>query len=252
MILQAIYDGKSITTQHKDSWRHSAITCADSTWGWTSTTAKASSLEELAKDKFIARYAAFLHTTMSHTPEHPRSRVIFLLDTPIMQPQNYALAATALVWLYGGLADRKCKDPARFFYGSLKCDCEYFNNVLPLEVVKKLIANYRESGMIERKQATRSNYTAPATQAEVYEALRHIPPWQIDYDEWVAILMSIHAEFGDAGLNLAEAWADGHPGEVERKWQSFHVDGNPQGSVSIASLFHIAKNFGWNAKVTAS
>jgi hypothetical protein len=249
-VLQAICDGRAITTPHRDNWRHSRNYLCGQHLGLDFDNGdQASTLPALIADKFIARYAAFVHTTISHTDEAPRARAIFFLDQPIIQPQNYALAATALVWLYGGLADRKCKDPARFFYGALGCKYEYLGNVLPLDVIKRLIANYQESGRVEKKRATRSDYTAPASQQEVYDALQAIPPWQIDYDEWVAVLMAIHAEFGDAGLSMAESWGDGQPGEVERKWQSFHNDGNPQGAVTIATLFHLAKGFGWRKEL---
>ena len=50
-------------------------------------------LPVLLANKFISRHAAIVHTTTSHTPEAPRACVLFLLDAPIMQATNYALAA---------------------------------------------------------------------------------------------------------------------------------------------------------------
>ena len=162
-----------------------------------------------------------------------------------MQAANYALAAAALLWVFG-TADRKCKDAVRFFYGSKGCQFEYFNQVLPLDAIKKLIAQYQESGGKEKHKAISKDYHAPATQQEVADALKFIPPWQIQYDEWVSVLMAIHAEFGEGGYPLAEAWGDGKQGEIEVKWRSFKAGGNVAGAVTVASIFGLAKRFGWS------
>lgn len=245
-LMQMIYDGHAITTWHAANWRTSANYLLGQHLGLDFDTGDtSSSMPALVKDKFIERYAALLYTTMSHTPEAPRTRVLFLLDQPIVQAKNYTLAASALLWLFG-TADRQCKDAVRFFYGSPHCEFEFLNNVLPVETVKKLISEYQASGANEKRRAVNKDYAAPATQLEVAEALRLIPPWSIDYDEWVSILMGIHSEFGDGGYALAENWAQGVNGEVEQKWRSFKQSGNPSGAVTIATVFGIAKNFGWH------
>jgi hypothetical protein len=206
-----------------------------------------SSLSHLVQDKFIQKYAHLIYTTPSHTPETPRARVFFTLDTPIMQAKNYALGAAALLWLFG-TADRQCKDPCRFFYGSKDCEIEYLSNELPLGVVKMLIQQYQASGSNAKRQHERRNFSAPTDQQEVAEALRKISPWAIDYEQWLSILMGIHHAFGDGGLALAESWADGTPGEVERKWRSFKQDGNGTGKRTIATVFDIAKDFGYQVE----
>jgi len=244
-IMDAIYFGRSITTQHKNSWRTSEnYICGQHIGLDFDTGDEDSSFQKLSRDKFISKYAAFLYTTISHKPEEPRSRVIFLLDQPIMQAKNYTLAVSALLWLFG-TADRQCKDAARFFYGSQGCEFLKIDQVLSIEVIRKMIKNYQDSGMSEKKTAVRKNYLAPASQQEVQEALKFIPPWGIGYDEWVQVLMGIHAEFGDAGYSLAESWGDGKQGEVGRKWKSFHERGSDGGSITIATVFGIAKGFGW-------
>jgi len=247
-IMNTVYNGFSMTTHHKAHWRTSEnYLCGQHIGLDFDTEDERSTLATLGKDKFIQKYAAFLHTTTSHKPEAPRSRAVFLLDQPIMQARNYALAARALLWLFG-TADRQCKDPVRFFYGAEYCQFEFIDQVLPLEVVKKLIQKYTESGEAEKKHAVKTGYSAPSSQAEVAHALKYISPWGIDYDEWVSVLMAIHAEFGDGGYQLAENWADGKDGEVGMKWRSFKKDGNPGGRVTIATLFALAKRGGWSKK----
>ena len=121
LLMQAVYDGRLITTWHRNNWRHSDnYVCGQHIGLDFDNCDETSSLATLVKDKFILRYGAFVYTTMSHTDEAPRARAIFVLDQPIMQAKNYALAASALLWLFG-TADKQCKDPARFFYGSKNC-----------------------------------------------------------------------------------------------------------------------------------
>jgi hypothetical protein len=245
-LLDAIYYGHAMTTQHKNNWRTAENYLAGQHIGLDfDNEDETCTLATLAKDKFISKYAALIHTTISHTPEKPRARVVFLLDQPILQAKNYALAATALLWVFG-TADRQCKDAVRFFYGAPGCDFDYLDNVLPLETVKTLITKYQESGQVERRKASTTSYNAPANQAEVASALRLIPPMQVSYDEWLALLMAVHSAFGEDGYSLAEGWAEGKPGEVGRKWKSFKSSGNNTGAVTISTVFGIAKRFGWH------
>ena len=68
-----------------------------------------------------------------------------------------------------------------------------------------------------QKSHERKDYQPTTDQQEVASALQKIPAMGIDYDEWVKILMAIHHAYGDQGLPLAEQWAQGTPGEVQRK-----------------------------------
>jgi hypothetical protein len=243
-LMDAVHNGQAITTHHKDRWRTSENYILGQHLGLDmDTDDRRSSLEVLAAEPFIARYASVIYTTMSHTPEQPRARVVFLLDQPIMQPKNYTLAATALLWLFG-TADRACKDSVRFWYGAPNCEMAYLGSVLPLEIVRHTILQYQETGRQEKQRQT-TNYTAPADQATIQDALHHIPANGIDYDDWVKVLMGLHRELGDAALDLAECWAQGYNGEVARKFKSFKADGNVSGTVTIGTVFALAKQHGW-------
>ena len=97
----------------------------------------------------------------------------------------------------------------------------------------------------EHAHARTEGATVPLDVVE--SALRSIGPWDGGYFWWLSILMAIHSEHPDAdGLAVAEAWADGKPGEhgktseVARKWQSFRKSG-----ITIATLIREAKQHGW-------
>jgi len=177
---KAIWDGHPFTTWHSNSWRTSANYIAGQYLALDFDTGdRTSTLPALIENPFIHRHSSILYTTPSHTTEAPRARVVFLLDTPIQQAQNYALSSAALLWLFG-TADRACRDAARFFYGSMRCDMEMFDNVLSLATVKHIIAQYQASGKRElRRQVDRAiqsndRYTTAALRNEV-EAMRTAP-----------------------------------------------------------------------------
>ena len=151
-IANYIYTGHPFTTWHKNNWRVTENYWLGQHLGLDfDTEDQRSTLAYLVKDKFVAKYASLVYTTPSHTPDKPRARVLFTLDTPIYQAANYTMAAAALLWLFSA-ADPKAKDAVRFFYGAVHCDVEYLDNTLPLDVVKSLISRYRETAAQTRRK----------------------------------------------------------------------------------------------------
>lgn len=245
-ILDKIYLGHPFTTWHKNKWRHGSNYLLGQHLAIDfDTEDERSTINFLIKDSFVRKYGFLIYTTPSHKPEAPRARVVFLLDQPIHQAKNYTAAASALLWIFG-TADRQCKDAARFFYGSKDCEIEWLGQELPLEKMKTMIQQYQASGQLAKKIASNRSYTPSADQQEVASALKKIPAWGIDYDEWLKVLMGIHQAFGDSGLGLAESWAQGADGEVARKWRSFNTNGNSVGSVvTLNTVFKLARDNGW-------
>jgi hypothetical protein len=123
---------------------------------------------------------------------------------------------------------------------------EWLANDLPLNLVKDLIRRYQQTGQQTRRQM-QTRYDPQSTdERDVVSALKSIDAWGIGYDEWLAVLMAIHAAFpGDNGLAIADAWAQGRDGEVERKWRGFNANGNTSGRVGVGTLFAMAKRNGW-------
>ncbi len=79
--------------------------------------------------------------------------------------------------------------------------------------------------------------------ALIEDALRHIDPNDIDYQTWISVLAALHETFGNDALDVADAWADGKPGEVEAKFASFgHYTGAKAG---VGTIFHLAQANGW-------
>lgn len=251
-VATSLYDGRPITTQHAEHWRHTRNYLMGQHLGIDFDTEDShSSLSVLLKDPFIHKHASLLYTTPSHTPDKPRSRAIFLLDTPIKQPANYVLAASALLWIFGA-ADRQCKDAVRFFYGGRPgaCEMEWLGNELPLDIIKDLIKRYQTTGQQARRHLHTNYAPNGASETEVVDALKKIDPWGIEYDEWLNVLMAIHSEFpGTNGQAIAESWAQGKDGEVDQKWRSFKPNGSELGRIGIGTMFKMAIERGYKKNV---
>lgn len=136
-----IDDGRAFTTWHANNWRQNNNFICGQHLGIDFDTL---GIDSVLGESFVQRYGALVYATPSSTPEAPRSRALFVLDTPIMQASNYTLAVSALIWSFGGTADRQCKDAARFFYGSLGSMPTRLDNVLPLAVVRELIGTWQQ------------------------------------------------------------------------------------------------------------
>lgn len=220
-----------------------------------------SSMATLARHPLVAGYGALIHTTPSHTEEKPRARAVFVLDRPIEDPSKYSAAARFLVSQFDG-ADSACVDAGRFFYGSVDCQIEIVGAQLPMDHLRGLFKragvpqgrhDVRRPEPYEQTPAPRNDVQTPTdgghggnretTLDDVAAELERINAWAVSYEDWIRILMAIHGDFGDNGLSLAERWAKGAPGEVQRKFRSFKSTGNPTGIVTAGTIFEIGKRF---------
>ncbi len=234
-----IDEGRAFTTWHGNNWRDSDNFICGQHIGLDFDS---SGIDTVLRDPFIQKYASILYATPSSTPENPRCRALFLLDTPIMQAANYGRAAAALIWLFGETADRQCKDAVRFFYGSLASMPTRLDNILPLTVLRQTIANH-EAALALKPVRPPSKFAATTPDAiEAEKLIARISPARADdYEEWVNIGMALQAGIGDQGLSLWDQWSARSPkynaGECERKWKSF----KPNGKITFATLGYFAQ-----------
>lgn len=99
--------------------------------------------------------------------------------------------------------------------------------------------------------ATVSTHPAKSLSEEVAAATRAldcIPP-DIGYDEWIMIGQALQVAFGASGFDMWHSWsASGSKfqgsKDLETHWRSF----KPAGGITIASLFHLAKQYGYAAQ----
>jgi len=77
----------------------------------------------------------------------------------------------------------------------------------------------------------------------VAEALQHVDPWALDYDQWISVLAALKHDYGDDALDLAVHWGQGKPGEVEQKWATFGDHPRPS---TVRTIYRYARAAGWH------
>lgn len=110
------------------------------------------SISELLDVPFVQHYALCLHPTPSHTDDHPKTRVIFLLSEPITDGKRWELLQLGLMDKFTDFhPDPKCRDCARFFFGSdLPGAFANIQAVLPLVVAEALAEKHIIADEIKR------------------------------------------------------------------------------------------------------
>lgn len=136
--IQAIQSGYAFSTWVKNYRKRQNFILGEVVALDMDTKDERSSFDYLAQDPFICRNASFLYTTPSHRPDAPKCRVVFVLDKAICNPDKYTLLAESLLFKYGA-ADKRCKDPARIFYGSLNCAVMKLDGGLSLETAARVL-----------------------------------------------------------------------------------------------------------------
>ena len=136
-----IQQGYAFCAQHKNKWRtKSNFTSAeflavDVDHGLT--------LQTALDDEFVKNYACIVYTTINHTEEFNRFRIVFELDVAITESVKMNNAFSGLIQRFGG--DVSCKDACRIFYGSTTSNPIIFGNKLPEYEVINLITRAAET-----------------------------------------------------------------------------------------------------------
>ena len=112
--------------------------------------------------------------------------------------------------------------------------------------VKKPSEAFDFSPILSKSKGTPSDYD------RAMEALEFINPGA-DYETWLAMGFALHKEFGDRAKQDWMSWSMARPkptseSDLENHWKSF---GKKDG-VGIGTLFHIAKQAGWEPPTKSS
>ena len=138
-IADAIQDGYAISAAHHTRRHTDNFISAQHIGLDFDTEDERSCVNVLLTNPFLSQYATIFHPTSSHKPDAPRSRVFFVLDTPIKSAKQYVLYVRALLWKFG-LADKQCSDAARLWFGAKDCELVCMpDKVLPVSVLDSLV-----------------------------------------------------------------------------------------------------------------
>jgi len=109
-------------------------------------------IQELFNDEFYNEYGAGFYTTASHTDEHHRFRIMFVLEEPITDREKMKKIMRGLLMVYQS-GDTVCKDAARLYYGVPNCKYkERTDKILPKVITDGLILMISEVELKEEEK----------------------------------------------------------------------------------------------------
>ena len=117
------------------------------------------SIEEALQHPLVRDHAALMHTTVSHTEEAPRFRIVFRLAETITEPAYMRAIQRSLAQRLGG--DAAATDPTRLFFGNRAALFPLLQDrALSLDLQNELIAQSAHAlprgGAIAARPTTRS------------------------------------------------------------------------------------------------
>jgi hypothetical protein len=180
-------------------------------------------VDALLADAFVRDHAFLVYPTPSHTEEAPRSRILFALDTPITDQDQYRLLIKRLMHRFNMPVDEGCKDTVRQFHGSDLMGWKANETaVLPLSVLEGLPPHPDElKPPIVRREPTPINDDAARRRAEAYgKATKE--GIIADAIATPANVGQRHAAFNEAAMNLIARVKGGWYGmenvEADLRW----------------------------------
>jgi hypothetical protein len=213
-------------------------------------------IDDALADEFVRTTAALIYTSSSHqkakdnAPACDRFRIVWLLPSRVSVPTYEAL--------YGELlrrypcADKSTSDASRLWYGNTAAIFPLVNGsaILPWDMVLDAEAKSETIAAQIAEQRARSaerfaNSDPDDLRSQVRDALALIPPRNPgsgNYHECLRVAFAVGAAFPeDEALELIEEWSP----RIAGAWQPENIVGKGNGSITIGSLFAIAKQYGY-------
>lgn len=163
----AIFNGKPTTENFTESWIIAIdYDCGD----------QRAALTNLRKIDVVKKYAAFAYTTMSHQVIKPRARVVYILDQPFCDAEEYKRAARAISQMHDG-AEHESQLAHRMWYGSYGCDYWWNNHAGDIRLPRRVVQLAVMANKINEKPKP-TQYQAPTYgyQAPTYGGAKGMSP----------------------------------------------------------------------------
>lgn len=132
--------------RHSLNWLPSSVAALDYDDG-------AMRMTQLQEHPLVANYATMGYTTVSHTPEHERFRIVFVAERPVVNPDSWRKVMAALAWKFVGV-DKTVSDVIKPYAGNPLASVYtfYTGKTIPIDVLKNLVAEWEG----HRKQSEES------------------------------------------------------------------------------------------------
>ena len=190
--------------------------------------------ESLDRNVHLRMNAAFAYTTASHTDEHPRYRIMFVLERPETNPERYKKLVSIMSEKFGG--DTNARDAVRIWYGAPDAKIIKFGQVLRADEVAHVIEAYEAA----RPEIVRHETFASRsfTHSDLHQMLAKTP-MHMEHIEYKRFIAGIFNHFGpdEKVFEMLRAWS---PSSVPyERWYNHRM-----ANVRIGTSIYIAKNEG--------
>ena len=157
------------------------------------------SYESAIADKELMSKAAFIYTTASHSEEHNRFRIVFVLKNRISDTDKFKQLINILTYKHSG--DNATTSIVQCFYGASNCEHEFFRNTLDDAEVDELLAEAKDVFSKEYKSMENTIFDASFfTNEYLNEIIKHIFKYgRVDNSIWwkVPTILKSYCKLGD-------------------------------------------------------
>lgn len=165
---------------------------------------------EVSENEWIKKYALFVYTTPSHTPEWNKFRIVFLLPNVIDDIPSYKNAVEIFIKKFN--ADPACKNIDRMFFGSQNCEMVIYDQQITEEEMERiLVRDAEEDEGIKSEDKTYQNYHQNnlfEVTPEQAEKMLECIPREMDYNSWGKVVSAIGNTFDEGtAVRLIENWS---------------------------------------------
>lgn len=215
---------------------------------------------------------AIMYWTYSRTEEHPKFRILCVLESPVSSAAEGSDLTARLAALFNKhcpkAADTAIKDPARLLLAGPP-DCIFYERPTRRTTRESLLALPPANEQPMPAPAATQQQATPTTQAAggyvwapavVQSMLDSIPVAECTHDEWLHIGMALKS----AGYpcEVWDAWSSAgaddkqdpryNPGECSKRWNTFTGQNSSGKSVDLRVLWELAARHGWTWRPAAT
>lgn len=164
--------------------------------------------DKVKNNIWMQNHALFAYTTASHTEEHHKFRIVFLLPEPIADPDEYKKIAKAIIERLGG--DMHCSNIDRLFYGNRNATVAKFAlkelQYMSHEEIQKSL-NFKKD--LKESHKDSKKFDKKLSAKDITEIISYVPT-QMPYNDWSNVLAAVGNYFEDdleTARKIIDAWS---------------------------------------------
>lgn len=205
------------------------------------------SWEYLQQMTEIKMYASFIYTTPNHKEDWNRMRIVFELPHKIENSNDISRLQKFFAERYHG--DFQATSCVQAFYGNKDCEYVFYGQTLNVTMVEMILQQEEELQKEEYKYRFNANPEYDITAKDIKGMLDKIPflnnqgKFELEYLDWVRVISAVSNSLPkEQAIQILNEWGPGYESETLSKINS-KLD-----KVSVGSLIHIAKRYGYQPK----